>query len=151
MTALEFCYTTKTNPNENSARDVFDFLLLNRRTGNEFKVVKSTLVRATPQANCMNSYNPRRCCEVFEFNSQGQFVITSPNLAIGFGSRRDGQLNHQGLQDNSYTMYTTSSHITTMSLNSGSIADLDAPVDQSLRLAWLHIGELTMKSLLIME
>ena len=141
VTALEFCYTTTIAPSDNSAREAFNFLLLNRQTSNRFEVVKSILVRATPsQANCMNS-NPRRCCEVMEFNPQDQFNITSPNLAIGFGPQRVSQINHQGLLSDLYPMYTTSTHLTSAPLNSGSTTDLNAPVDRSLRLAWLHISE----------
>ena len=106
MTALEFCYTTTTGLNDNSARDAFNFLLLNRQTGNVFEVVKSILVRAnSSQATCVNS-NLRRCCEVMEFNLQDQFNITSPNLAIGFGPRRVSQINHQGLFVGIYPMYS---------------------------------------------
>ena len=142
VTALEFCYTTTIAPNDSSARDAFNFLLLNRQTGNVFEVVKSTLVRANvSQANCMSS-NPRRCCEVMEFNLQDQFNITSPNLAIGFGPRQDSQINHQGLHFGLYPMYTASTLIASFSLNSGATIELTAPDEQSLRLAWLHISEL---------
>ena len=141
VTDLEFCYTTTIAPSDSSARKAFNFLLLNRQTGNRFEVVKSILVRANPsQANCMSS-NPHRCCEVMKFNPQDQFNITSPNLVIGFGPRRVSQINHQGLLSGLYPMYTTSTHLTSAPLNSGSITDLNAPVDRSLRLAWLHIGE----------
>ena len=75
------------------------------------------------------------------FNPQDQFNITSPNLAIAFGPQRVSQINHQGLLSGSYPMYTTSTHLTSAYLNSRSITDLNAPVDRSLRLAWLHISE----------
>ena len=83
VTALEFCYTTTIPPSNNSVSEVFNFLLLNRQTGNVFEVVNSILVRANPsQANCMNS-NPRRCCEVMEFNPQDQF-----NINLTFAEQR---------------------------------------------------------------
>ena len=141
VTALEFCYTTATGLNDNSARDVFNFLLLNRQTGNVSEVVKSILVRANPsQATCMSS-NSRRCCEVMEFNPQDQFNITSPNLAIGFGPRRVSQINHQGLFAGIYPMYSGFCHLTSLSLSPGSTTNLNVLVEQSLRLAWLHVGE----------
>ena len=142
VTALEFCYTTTIAPIDNSARDAFNFLLLNRQTGNRFEVVKSILVRATPsQATCMNS-NPRQCCEIMAFNDQNQFSIHSSNLAIGFSPQRDSHIHHQGLFTGLYLLYTASTHITSVSLNSETTANLKAPVDRSLRLAWLHISEL---------
>ena len=141
VTALEFCYTTTLPSNNRGTRNAFNFLLLNRQTGNSFEETKTVLVTATPfAASCMSS-NPRQCCEVMQFNPQDQFNITSSsNLAIAIGPQIDGGFFTQGFFPNQHPMYDATSYITSVAITSGS-RDFNAPIQQPLRLAWLHIGE----------
>ena len=141
VTALEFCYTTTLPSNNRGTRDALNFILLNRQTGNSFEETKTVLVTATPfAASCMSS-NPRQCCEVMQFNPQDQFDITSSsNLAIAFGPQIDGRFSTQGFIPNQHPMYDATSYITSVAITPGS-RDFNAPIQQPLRLAWLHIGE----------
>ena len=139
VTALEFCYTSTIR--DPSQRSAFLFLLFNRTSENMFEVLKSIQITATPSsATCMPS-DPDRCCEVQEFKVQEQFSLSSPNLAIGFGPRQDSTILQQGFPDGQHPMYTAFSHTTTTSLDLGKTYDLGKSSNQSLRLAWMHIGK----------
>ena len=134
VTALEFCYTTL----DLFPSNLFNFKILSRELNNVFNVMKSIRIRANPSLRrCAFS----RCCEIMEFDIQDQFNITSStDLAIAFGPRQGLIKNHQGLFANSYPMYTGFYHVANVPLDTGSSADLNAPVEVSLRLAWLHIS-----------
>ena len=142
VTALEFCYTTTIPPNNQTTTNFFNFQMLKMKTGNVFEVNKTILVRATPSAaNCTNS-NPRRCCEIMQFDTQDQFNITSPNLAFAIGPPREKIITHEGLFTGLYPMYSGLFYERNDPLNLMGTTTLGSPVSlQSLRLAWLHIGE----------
>ena len=141
VTALEFCYTTTASIDDTSSRNAFNFILLNGPIRNRFEVTKTIQILATSfEATCRIA-NPLRCCEIMEFNLQDQFNITSPDLAIGFDTRQDSNINHQGLHTSSYPMYSGLSYAASSSLSLGSTVSSRHPIEQSLRLAWLHIGE----------
>ena len=93
VTALKFCYNTAIPRRNPFARVAFNFLLINRQPGNEFKVAKSIPVRATSKACCRNfdgQRRRRRCCEIMKFNTSDQFKITSSNVTaamVGFSTQ----------------------------------------------------------------
>ena len=136
MTALEFCYTTL----DIFPSNLFNFQILSRELNNVFNVMKSILIRANPSLRTCGFI---RCCEIVEFDIQDQFNITSStDLVIGIGPRQGFTKNHQGLFPNLYPMCTGFFHVANVPLDTGSSADLNAPVLLSLRLAWLHISKL---------
>ena len=139
VTALEFCYTTTLSPNNPTSRKFFNFQMLNMKIGNVFEVKKTIPVAATPTANCTNS-NQRRCCEIMQFDTQDQFNITSPNLAFAIVPQKgNNKVILQGLYEDMYPMYSGLFYEYSNPLMD--TTTLDSPVNQSLRLAWLHVGE----------
>jgi len=142
VTALEFCYTTTAPSKSQSSRSVFNFLTLTRTSDNVFEVVRSTQLSSNPNngANCMPT-DPRRCCDVHEFSQEDQFNLSSPNFAFGFGPQEGNKISYQGLYADLYPMFTANSHTSSSSLSPGNSFDLRSSEQQTLRLAWLHIGK----------
>ena len=141
VTALEFCYTTTLPSNNPVGIDIFIFFLLDRLIATAFDITKTILVRATPfTAHCMNS-NPRRCCEIMQFNNQDQFNITSSNLTVAIGPQLYNGSSYQGFFPGLHQMYDAITHLTSVPLTTGSMRFFNIPVQHPHRLAWLHIGE----------
>ena len=143
VTALEFCYTTTIPPTNPQNPNTFRFLILTRTHGNTFEVTKSVLLTTNPaRSTCINmDMSTNKCCQVHAFSQEEDFHLPSPNSAFGFGPESSDTAIIQGLFADVYPAYTTNAHTSSLNLSPGVSYNLRTSSDQTLRLAWLHLGK----------
>ena len=142
VTAVEFCYSVRSNKLGNGNLPIFLLLSLNH-TGDSFTVTRSIPVNSAPTTDkCSTSTGTRQCCDVMTLSTENIFQIPEENFAIGVTIPVSTEAALIGFHP-SNMMYRVPFYFTAMSLQAGNTYDLTGSLvnNEALRLLQLHISK----------